>query len=125
MKKLGLLVLLLSSGLFGQAQIPPVVFRIPSAQLNGLVPASVAAGDAIEVIVQTSNPAAAAVRITLTYLDAAGKPVTLVSERPIFIGVTGKGFDIHSFTVPSSQVPVISVRQTELTVATDQTYTGF
>jgi hypothetical protein len=100
------------------AAIPPTVFRFDGSALATLVPLGPST-DFIEVLVSTANPKTDAVRVTLTYLFQNAK-VVAVSERPIT-----NGFDIHSFAVPSYQVPILSVNVKELVVASDQTYTGY
>ena len=98
--------------------IRPAVFRFPGYALASLGPFS-PSSDFIEVIVSTANPKTDAVRVTLTYLFE-GASVVAVSERPIT-----NGFDIHSFAVPSYQVPIMSVNVKELALTSDQTYTGY
>jgi hypothetical protein len=98
------------------AQVAPVVFRIPGTTLS---PALGPGGDTIQIIIRTQNPRAVTVRVTVTYV-VEGQEVVAFSERPI-----PNGSDIHSFPVPSYQVPIVSVTVKELTVLTDQMYTGF
>jgi hypothetical protein len=98
------------------AQVAPIVFRIPGTALS---PVLGLGGDTIQVIIRTQNPKVVTARVTMTYL-VEGQEIVAVSERPI-----PNGSDIHSFPVPSYQVPIISVTVKELAVLTDQMYTGF
>jgi hypothetical protein len=100
------------------APVPPLVSRVPGTALTLLVPVGPSA-DFIQVLVRTANPKTVMVRVTLTYLFE-GSPVVAVSERPMV-----NGLDLHSFTVPSYQVPIMSVNIKEFVIASDQTYTGY